>query len=297
MGGDGDSGPPPAPARATAWRRACACAEDWIVRAVGGVLRVGAVPGHLALIMDGNRRYARRRNQRQRAGHEAGFDALLRVMEWSFALGVGTLTVFCFSLENFRRDGGQVAELMALLEEKLEDLLRRARGAGAGAGAGARAGCAGEDVLGRYRVRVRVVGDLSMFPAGVRRSCAELMERTRQHSGPAVNICMGYTSTSEICRRLRSPAPGGDAGAGALPRAFADGGVPPVDLLIRTSGEERLSDFMLVEVREAAVLLFLAPLWPELSFAHFAYAILEYQSQTRARRRAEAVDRERRRTL
>lgn len=268
--------------------------DDWLVRVVGSVLRVGAVPRHLALIMDGNRRFARRRRQLQRAGHEAGFDALLRVMEWSFALGVKTLTVFAFSLENFRRGGEQVTELMALLEEKLEDLLKRLRSAEEGAEQ------CGDDVLGRYQVRVGVIGDLSMFPGGVRRSCAELTERTRLHSGPVVNICLGYTSTNEICRRMRMHAADEPSAAAAMrcervgnadqdgmdaavSRVFADGALPPVDLLIRTSGEERLSDFMLMEVQQAAVLLFLRPLWPELNLIHFTYAILEYQRQIRAR--------------
>ena len=153
------------------------------------------------------------------------------------------------------------------------------------------------DVLHRYDVRVEFVGDLSLFPQVIVEGCHELSSSTRSNRGPVLNICLGYTSTNELLRRIAynsipnkreaysAQDPSNivnkfekDRNKGHDPNELASlSNLPSVDLLIRTSGEERLSDFMLLESQYSTVFLFLNPLWPALKLRHFVYCILEYQ--------------------
>ena len=258
----------------------------WLRGRCGAALAAaGPVPAHLAVIMDGNRRWARREGRAGGEGHRRGFATLVRVLEWCRDLGVRHVSVYAFSIENFRRPEAEVAELMALAEEKLGEILR------AGGAAEAR----------RQGLRVRVVGDLALLPEGVRRAAERAVAETRENTGGTLNICLAYTGRDDIAQAVRARAEGrrGRAAAGAAHEGgrageregegggqgdgdplwglLRTGDSPPVDLLVRTSGESRLSDFLPWQARSAQI-VFLDVLWPELTFWEMAAAVARFQA-------------------
>ena len=286
----------------------------WLRRAVGVVLRSGGtIPKHVAIVMDGNRRFAETRGLRKERGHEFGAEKLLEVLEWSLALGVECLSVYAFSTDNFKRSKTEVDVLFELAERRLDEM-------------------ATSRVIHDRNVRVQVLGELHMLPPGVRRAAARVMAATAAHSdGPVLNVCFAYTGREDVCRAVSAMARGVEDGtldpvddvtertmercmhgaqfddddaldvrgtSGSEPTTngregdsggmFAEGeetatatgrkpGAPPVDLLIRTSGETRLSDFMLWGISGHAVLCFQEVLWPDFSFTDMCYAAWTFQ--------------------
>ena len=299
----------------------------WLRRAVARVLRSGGpVPKHVAVIMDGNRRFAELRGLGKEKGHEFGAEKLLEVLQWSLALGVECLSVYAFSTDNFKRSSAEVDVLFELAERKLDEM-------------------ASSHVIHSHNVRIQVLGELHMLPEGTRRAAFNAMRVTKAYvNGPVLNVCFAYTGREDLCAavcamgsgvRSRSldPVDGvtertlerlmqgaqfdggpmesaetrsgdGDHGSmettsGELP-VFDDRkpGAPPVDLLIRTSGETRLSDFMLWGISGHAVLCFQEVLWPDFSFTDMCYAVWTYQKSAehasggRARYHAQRLDAE-----
>ena len=261
----------------------------WLRGRCGAALAAaGPVPAHLAVIMDGNRRWARREGCAGSEGHRRGFATLVRVLEWCRDLGVRHVSVYAFSIENFRRSEAEVGELMALAEEKLGEILR------AGGAAEAR----------RQGLRVRVVGDLALLPEGVRRAAERAVAETRDNTGGTLNICLAYTGRDDIAQAVQARSEGkggrggsdtareggeagrpggregeeGEVGGGdPLWGLLRTGDSPPVDLLVRTSGESRLSDFLPWQARSAQI-IFLDVLWPELTFWEMAAAVARFQA-------------------
>ena len=277
----------------------------WLRSAVAVVLKSGGpIPKHVAIVMDGNRRFAETRGLRKERGHEFGAEKLLEVLEWSLALGVECLSVYAFSTDNFKRSETEVDVLFQLAEQRLDEM-------------------ATSPVIHDRRVRVQVLGELHMLPPGLRRAAANVMAATAAHScGPVLNVCFAYTGREDACRAVSAMARGvedgtldpeddvtertmrrcmhgaqfdldggragveqttnGGEGEGtsdetATTREGRKPGAPPVDLLIRTSGETRLSDFMLWGISGHAVLCFQEVLWPDFSFTDMCYAVWTYQ--------------------
>ncbi|DBA83966.1 TPA: hypothetical protein ACH3X1_006459 [Trebouxia sp. C0004] len=230
------------------------------------VLRAGPIPKHLAFIMDGNRRFARKQGLQTIIGHQQGYLKLLDALQWCLDLGVEAITVYAFSIDNFRRDPREVAALMCLAEEKLLDLLCH------------------KDIINTNQVQVRVIGNLSLLPVRVQQAANQVMAATSHHQQCRLNICMAYTSRQEMAQAVhsvhRQVAEGGivavDVTADTIEQELYTHGCPPVDLLIRTSGEHRLSDFMLWQSRYAQ-LVFSNTLWPDYSFWDLLQALVQYQ--------------------
>ena len=236
------------------------------------------VPGHVAIIMDGNGRWANARGLRRNAGHEAGEEALFRTVEGALDLGIQDLTVYAFSTENWRRSP---EEVRFLLEFNRSLLLRRV------------------DELIDRDVRVRFIGR-RVRP--VPRRLIELIERTEERtahcSRMTLRIAFNYGSRAEIVDAARSVAE--DLASGALRRVDArtlaarldDPAMPDVDLLIRTSGEQRVSNFLLWQAAYAE-LVFTDVLWPDFDEAALARCVAEYAARDRrfggAEDRPEAV--------
>ena len=193
-------------------------------------------------------------------------------LEWCLELGVEVVSVYAFSIENFRRDAAEVESLMSLAERKLDELLDSA------------------PQLRARRARVRVLGDLGLLPARVAAAAARVAAATcgAEHAaGPRVNICLAYTSRAELAgaaAAVHAALRAGRLAAADVSQALLEaclltadeGGCPPVALLLRTSGERRLSDFLLHQAGHA-LLVFQDVLWPDLSFTHLAAALLRYQ--------------------
>jgi undecaprenyl diphosphate synthase len=238
-------------------------------------LRVhGSVPGHIAIIMDGNGRWAKGRSLPRPLGHHAGMKAVREVVEGSLQAGVGVLTLFAFSQENWKRPAGEIEALMKLLEEYI------AREA---------------PELRRQGVAVRVLGHLDQLGEGARRAVERIMTETAGGHSLALNLCISYSARAEIARAARMLAEEVVAGRidaseideEAVGRMLYTAEWPDPDLLIRTSGEMRISNFLLWQLAYAE--LYVTPvLWPDFTRRHLFEAILEFQRRERRFGRVEA---------
>eukprot|EP00232_Nephroselmis_pyriformis_P011710 CAMPEP_0182894196 /NCGR_PEP_ID=MMETSP0034_2-20130328/24932_1 /TAXON_ID=156128 /ORGANISM="Nephroselmis pyriformis, Strain CCMP717" /LENGTH=223 /DNA_ID=CAMNT_0025027971 /DNA_START=69 /DNA_END=736 /DNA_ORIENTATION=- len=216
--------------------------------------------------MDGNRRFADKRHISRGSGHLAGYKTMIDSLEWCLDLGITCVSVYAFSIENFKRSPEEVECLMGMAAEKLDMILQE------------------RELVDRHGVRVMVLGDLSLLPPGVQRAAARVMHATRHNSRGTLNICLSYTSRHEMAHAVgtvrRAVSEGRlhptDVSAAVLERCLYTGRCPPVDVLIRTSGETRLSDFLLWQSSHA-LLVFTDVMWPELSFWDLVRAVVEYQ--------------------
>ena len=227
----------------------------------------GAVPGHIAIIMDGNGRWAKGRKLPRPVGHHAGMGAVREVVAGCLEAGVEVLTLFAFSQENWQRPAPEIEALMGLLEEYI------AREA---------------DELREKRVSVRIFGDLERLGPGARAAVDRVMAHTAGGTALALNLCISYSSRAEIVRAARLLAE--EAATGKLDPAEIDedrfaqqlytAAWPDPDLLIRTSGEMRISNFLLWQLAYAE--LYVTPvLWPDFSRDDLFEAILDYQRRER----------------
>lgn len=238
-------------------------ADDLLAR----VNEHGAIPRHVAIIMDGNGRWARERMLPRPIGHRHGMKSVREVVEASIAAGVEVLSLFAFSQENWQRPAGEVSALMSLLEEYIQKEARE---------------------LDEQGVRVVFLGDLDRLPPVQRGAVDRVMALTAHNAKLVLNLFISYGSRAELVRAARLIAE--DVAAGRLTPEQVDedavstrlftAGCPDPDLLIRTSGEMRISNFLLWQL--AYTELVISPvLWPDFGRAELYEAILDYQSRER----------------
>jgi undecaprenyl diphosphate synthase len=218
------------------------------------------VPRHVAIIMDGNGRWAKKRMLPRIAGHKQGIEAVRKVSKAARDLGVEVLTLYAFSSENWRRPAEEVSDLMGLLRHFIRNDL---------------------DEMVAENVRLRVIGDYRVFTPDLVELIDSALARTAANTGATLVIALNYGAQDEIVRAIRRLVADDPAtiDADRVQAALDTGDLPPVDLLIRTSGEKRLSNFMLWQVAYAE-LLFVDTLWPdfgrtELEAALGAFALRE----------------------
>jgi undecaprenyl diphosphate synthase len=225
------------------------------------------VPRHIAIIMDGNGRWARERHMPRPFGHRAGMKAVRAVVEASIAAGVDWLSLFAFSQENWQRPATEIAALMSLLEEYVNSEVDELRAQG---------------------VRVRVHGDLSRLDAAASRAVQRAVAETAHCTRLGLNLFISYGGRAELVRAMQRIAT--DVQAGVLQpqdvnedviraRLYTDD-CPDPDLLIRTSGERRLSNFMLWQVAYAELYIS-GVLWPDFDRTALYEAILDFQRRDR----------------
>jgi undecaprenyl diphosphate synthase len=225
------------------------------------------LPRHVAIIMDGNGRWARLRHKRRVEGHRAGIAAVRAVVETSARLGLQVLTLYAFSVENWKRPKTEVSTLMGLLKRYLRMEL---------------------DTLLRNNIRFHVIGRMGDLPADVQAELRRGMERTRACTGLLFNIALNYGGRAEITdavRRLladmlangRDPARIDEA---LLSSYLYTAGQPDPDLLIRTSGEMRVSNFLLWQIAYAEIWV-TDVLWPDFRRRHLLQAVLDFQKRER----------------
>ena len=226
-----------------------------------------AGPEHVAVIMDGNGRWASARGLPRVAGHRAGAQAVRRTIEASIAAGVGWLTLYAFSSENWRRPAEEVLDLTGLLRHYIRQELAELSGEG---------------------VRVRVIGDRTRFDADTQSELARAEAATKGNARLNLNVALSYGARDEIVAAARAAAQA--AAAGLLDPADLDeprferflstAGMPDPDLVIRTSGERRLSNFLLWQSAYSE-LVFLDVLWPDFGQADFNGALTEFARRER----------------
>ena len=225
------------------------------------------LPAHVAVIMDGNGRWARQRGLLRVMGHRAGVEALKRTLRLCSDWGIGALTAYAFSTENWTRPGEEVTFLMTLFERVLAREL---------------------EALEREQVRIRFLGDLDQLPLRLQSLIAEATRRTAANSGIRFNVCTNYGGRRELVRAARRLAE--QALRGELDPASLDeerfalelhtaGEVDP-DLLIRTSGEHRISNFLLWQLAYAELHI-TDVLWPDFDAGALLAALLDYQGRDR----------------
>jgi undecaprenyl diphosphate synthase len=230
-------------------------------------LRQQPLPRHVAVIMDGNGRWAGLRGLPRVAGHREGVRAARETVRAAGRLGIGYLTLYAFSSENWSRPAAEVSFLMKLLESSVEEELPG---------------------LLDNNVRLRALGELTSLDDGVRRSVERASRATEGNTGLTLLIALNYGGRRELVRALRTLAEGVARGALApeaidentIAGALDTAGIPDPDLLIRTSGEYRLSNFLLWQVAYTELLV-LPTLWPDFSPRDLYGAVAEYQRRSR----------------
>jgi len=234
------------------------------VRGPGGD---NAVPRHVAIIMDGNGRWAERRGLPRVAGHRAGAEAVRRALQAAADSGVEVLTIYAFSSENWRRSEGEISDLTALMRFYLERELNR---------------------LVNEGVRLKLIGDYSAFGADMVERLERAVAKTQANTRLTLVIALNYGSRAEIAaaaRRIATKAVAGEIDPEAVDEAsiaaeLQTRDLPELDLLIRTSGEVRLSNFLLWQAAYAE-LLFLDILWPDFDERTFADALEHFAGRQR----------------
>ena len=223
------------------------------------------IPQHIAIIMDGNGRWAAQKGKPRSFGHQAGVDTVRRITSECTRLGVKYLTLYTFSTENWNRPATEVAALMGLVLTSLED-----------------------EIFMKNNVRFRVIGDLKRLPEEVRQKLHETEEHTAANTAMTMVIALSYSSRWEITEATRQIA--NEVKAGTLNPAdinedtiaqhMATAFMPDPDLLIRTGGEERISNYLLWQIAYSE-LYFCDTFWPDFSEEELRRAIANYQQRQR----------------
>jgi undecaprenyl diphosphate synthase len=231
------------------------------------LLDPSCIPNHVAIIMDGNRRWEKENHMPLFSGHWRGAESLTRIVRAGNALGIGTLTAFAFSTENWTRSNEEVEALMRLFEVYLIQQRRSMQEEG---------------------VRFHTIGDLSLLPQGVQKAMQETKEATRDGKNIDLILAINYGGRDEIVRAARQIVEALEAGKiskreigeNLFSQYLDTARWPDPDLLIRTSGERRLSNFLLWQTSYSE--LYIEDVfWPDFSEKHFLQAILDYQKRKR----------------
>ncbi len=230
------------------------------------------IPAHIAIIMDGNGRWATARNKPRSYGHQAGVDTVRRITAECARLGVKYLTLYTFSTENWKRPAQEIHALMGLVLSALED-----------------------EIFMKNNVRFRVIGDLDRLPEEVRDKLLETMEHTQANTAMTMVVALSYSARWEItqaarqiaCRVSEGQLKPEDINEELMSRNMQTNFMPDPDLLIRTGGELRISNYLLWQIAYSE-LYFCNTYWPDFSEADLHKAIASYQKRQRRYGKTEA---------
>lgn len=226
-----------------------------------------AMPKHIAIIMDGNRRWAKAKGKPVSYGHKEGAKTLEKIVRYANKIGLEYITVYAFSTENWKRAEDEVKALMMLLQNYLDDYAKRAD---------------------TENIRVKILGDISALSSGMQKSIQNCMERTKDNTGVTFNIALNYGGRDEIIKAIKQIANQvknnelqiEDITEQLVSNYLYTKDQPEPDLLIRTSGEQRLSNFLPWQLVYTEF-LFIDKNWPEFEEEDLDDAIIEYQKRTR----------------
>ena len=229
------------------------------------LLDMNRIPQHIAIIMDGNGRWAMERGKERSFGHQAGVDAVRRITSECTRLGVKFLTLYTFSTENWNRPAEEIEALMGLLLKNLED-----------------------EIFMKNDVSFQVIGDLKRLPEAIQKKIQEMIERTSKNSSMCLVLALSYSSKSEIQNAVRQIAEevkegkldANDINEEVIGKHLYTSFMPDPELLIRTGGEIRLSNYLLWQAAYSE-LYFCDTYWPDFSEDDFFKAIYDYQNRER----------------
>ena len=225
------------------------------------------MPRHIAIIMDGNRRWAKAQGKPASFGHKAGAKTLEKIVRYANKIGLEYITVYAFSTENWKRTEEEVKALMTLLQSYLDDYSKRAD---------------------TENIRVKILGDISALAPGMQKSIYNCMERTKDNTGVTFNIALNYGGRDELVKAIKNIAQEvkegnidiQDISEEMVSNNLYTKGEPDPDLLIRTSGELRLSNFLPWQLVYSEF-LFIEKNWPDFTEEDLDNAIVEYEKRTR----------------
>jgi len=232
------------------------------------------IPTHIAIIQDGNRRFAKEMGLDTAKGHRAGADKTEEMLDWAHELGIRYITLYSFSTENFHRSEDEVKDLFRLFKEKFIQTITDKR-------------------VHRYKIRIQMVGDRSMLPDDLREVVESAEEATKDYHGFTLNIALAYGGRNEIvlaAREIVADVRNGKIAPEAIDVQMVEShlhegrGIPPVDLIIRTGNDYRTSNFLpwLANGHESAV-YFCAPYWPLFRKIDLLRAIRTYDQRIQAK--------------
>lgn len=230
-------------------------------------LRTDRLPRHVAVIMDGNGRWAKRQGEERIFGHQHGVRAVRETTEAAAELGIRFLTLYAFSTENWNRPKSEVDALMELLVHTIH---------------------AETPTLNKNKIRLRAIGDLDSLPSGCKHQLKEAIDNTATNDRMSLVLALSYSSRWEITaavRQIADEVAQGKLDPSAIREEFLSdrlttAGIPDPELLIRTSGEHRISNFLLWQIAYSE-LYFTDKLWPEFGKEDFYAALLDYQQRER----------------
>ena len=228
---------------------------------------IGNMPEHIALILDGNRRWAKEKGLDPRIGHTKGAEALENIAKFANSIGLKYLTVYAFSTENWNREDTEVRALMRILVRFINKFNKTATD---------------------ENIRVRVIGDMTRFPEKLQLKLKEIIEKTKNHTGSTLNIALNYGGRQEIVRAVQNIAERVKAGTKEIKDITMDdisnelytAGQPDPDLLIRTSGEMRTSNFLAWQLTYTEF-IFINKHWPDFTNDDLIEAINVFNKRTR----------------
>ena len=214
---------------------------------------------HVAIIMDGNGRWAKKRHLPRVVGHQRGVEAVRKLVRAAGAMGLEALTLYAFSTENWRRPEDEISALMGLLKRFiLSDL----------------------EEFAADNVRLKIIGDYKALPADVVELIEGAIARTAANTGSTLAVALNYGAQDEIARAARAAAAKGEITPETIAAELDTADLPPLDLLIRTSGEIRLSNFLLWQAAYAEM-WFTDVLWPDFTPAHLEAALADFADRER----------------
>ena len=234
---------------------------------LGEIIDYSNIPSHVAIIMDGNGRWARKINKERFFGHNRGVNSVKESIDVSIELGIETLTLFAFSMENWKRPKNEINALMTLLSSSIENELKS---------------------IIENNIKLNVIGDLDLVPKKTRDKLLEAIIKTKNNDGLNLNLAVSYGAKQELVRAIKiishkvkkNIISEENIDEETINEHLYTENSKNVDLLIRTGGEFRVSNFLLWQISYAE-LNFQKVLWPDFKKYHFLNAIIDYQNRTR----------------
>ena len=234
---------------------------------LGEIIDYSNIPSHVAIIMDGNGRWARKINKERFFGHNRGVNSVKESIDVSIELGIETLTLFAFSMENWKRPKNEINALMILLSSSIENELKS---------------------MIENNIKLSVIGDLDLVPKKTRDKLLDAIIKTKNNDGLNLNLAVSYGAKQELIRAIKiisnkvkkNVISEENIDEETINEHLYTENSKNVDLLIRTGGEFRVSNFLLWQISYAE-LNFQKVLWPDFKKYHFLNAIIDYQNRTR----------------
>lgn len=237
--------------------------QDLVKQFLARIIITGPVPKHVGFVMDGNRRFAKKHKIELKEGHNAGFESMAKILEICYECGVESCTVYAFSIENFKRNKFEVDWLMELAKLRFTQIVQQG------------------ELCEKFGIKIKVLGDKALLPNDVLKVMNKAEEMTRDNKRAILNVCFPYTSRNEITNSIKSiissNLPSDQINEQLIEDNLYTKDQAPLDLLIRTSGVTRLSDFLLWQVVSKGVEIELVDtLWPDLTPLHILWILIKF---------------------